>query len=221
MFYEEITEDSSKDDSGGVEYTSHRRKARGVGTYTKGLYTASMWVNGKAVITREYDAWRHMLQRGYCLKYKLRNPSYSDTTIEAVFHDFQGFCLWGRNKVGFGLQGYCLDKDILVKGNKVYGPGHCVFVPQEINKLFTRREARRGSFPIGVSMTDSGKYMARLCTGAGSEKYLGSFKTPLAAFEAYKVAKERYIKAVADHWIDSVDAETHQALYNYRVEIGD
>ena len=46
---------------------------------------------------------------------------------------------------------YHLDKDILVKGNKVYSPETCCFVPQEINSLLVTSVRSRGDQPIGVS----------------------------------------------------------------------
>lgn len=44
-----------------------------------------------------------------------------------------------------------LDKDILVKENKIYSPNTCIFVPQRINALFIKGKGRRGQFPMGVS----------------------------------------------------------------------
>jgi hypothetical protein len=53
-----------------------------------------------------------------------------------------------------------LDKDILYKGNKIYSPDTCVFVPQEINALFVKNDANRGDLPIGVfyTLTKTNKY---------------------------------------------------------------
>jgi hypothetical protein len=208
-------------DSGEDFQTTNRVKIYGVGTYNKGLYVSYAKSGSKSVITREYNTWRHMLQRGHCSKYKLKNSSYADVTTVSEFRDFQKFCLWGKDQVGFGLQGYCLDKDILVKGNKIYGPDFCAFVPQEINKLFTRREAMRGEFPIGVSIIDGRYFIARLNIGQSKEKYLGSFASPREAFDAYKVAKEIHIKQVADNWKASIDSKVHLAMYKYEVEFED
>ena len=48
------------------------------------------------------------------------------------------------------MGGWELDKDILVKGNKIYSPDTCCFVPKEVNTVFTKRQSKRGDYPIGV-----------------------------------------------------------------------
>lgn len=55
------------------------------------------------------------------------------------------------------MVGWALDKDILVKGNKIYSPETCCFVPQEINNLFTKRKSCRGTLPIGVKYIKENK----------------------------------------------------------------
>lgn len=51
--------------------------------------------------------------------------------------------------------------------------------------------------------------------------YLGTFDTINEAFNAYKEAKEKYIKEVADKWKDQLEPRVYEALYNYKVEIND
>lgn len=48
-----------------------------------------------------------------------------------------------------------------------------------------------------------------------------AIKTPEEAFQVYKVAKETYIKEVADEWKDKINPKVYQAMYNYQVEITD
>ena len=50
-----------------------------------------------------------------------------------------------------------IDKDILYKGNKIYCPEKCIFVPFSINSLFTKRQNRRGDYPIGVCKNNEGQ----------------------------------------------------------------
>ena len=55
----------------------------------------------------------------------------------------------------------------------------------------------------------------------GKVTYLGMFKTVEEAFQAYKQAKEAYIKEVANKWKDQIDNRVYKALMNYQVEITD
>ena len=110
-----------------------------------------------------------------------------------------------------------MDKDILVKGNKIYSEDTCCFVPREINSLFVKRKKSRGNFALGVDYKKSVKKFRARC----GNKHLGLFNTELEAFYAYKQAKETYIKEVANKWKDQIDPRVYNALMKYEVEITD
>ena len=55
----------------------------------------------------------------------------------------------------------------------------------------------------------------------GKQEHLGCFKTELEAFNAYKVAKESFIKEQAEKWKGQIDDRAYEALINYQVEITD
>lgn len=55
----------------------------------------------------------------------------------------------------------------------------------------------------------------------GATKYLGTFKTPEQAFQAYKHAKENHIKLLAEKYRGQIDPRAYEALLNYKVEITD
>ena len=55
----------------------------------------------------------------------------------------------------------------------------------------------------------------------GKREYLGFFKTELEAFNAYKQAKENFIKEQANKWKSQIDLRAYEALMNYQVEITD
>ena len=57
--------------------------------------------------------------------------------------------------------------------------------------------------------------------GKGKREHLGYFKTEVEAFNAYKVAKESFIKEQANNWKDQIDERAYEALMNYAVEITD
>ena len=118
-----------------------------------------------------------------------------------------------------------LDKDILMKGNKIYSPDTCVFVPKNINTLFTKSNKSRGKYPIGVYFNkDRNKFQVNCNTfynGKTQQKYLGLYNTIEDAFNAYKQSKEANIKQVADYYKENIPDNLYEAMYNYKVEITD
>ncbi|TCJ01061.1 AP2 domain-containing protein, partial [Cytobacillus praedii] len=119
----------------------------GVGSIGDGLYKTS--VKGK--ISPQYKSWHSMMTRCYNDKYQEKQPTYKGCTVVEEWHNFQNFAKWYDENY-YEVEGdkMQLDKDIIVKGNKVYSPNTCVFVPQSINKLFIKKEFKRGKLPIGV-----------------------------------------------------------------------
>ena len=140
----------------------------------------------------------------------------NDCTVDERWHNFQNFAEWYYDNY---IEGYHLDKDILFKGNKIYSPETCCFVPQEINKLFTKRQSKRGDYPIGV--ISNKKRFISIFTKEKKIFYLGSFATPEEAFIAYKTEKENRIKEIANKWKGLISDKVYQALINYQVEITD
>lgn len=187
-----------------------------VGYYGIGDYRAVV----NKVPTFAYKTWMALLKRNFCKIYQEKQPSYKDCSVDVYWYNFQVFGKWcEQNYNPKIMEGWHLDKDILVKGNKVYSPETCCFVPQEINTLFVSNNIRRGKFSIGVSKPKN-SFIAHVKI-RGVLTYLGSFKTEIEAFQVYKTAKEDYIKEVADKWKSQITEKVYQAMYNYKVEIDD
>ena len=177
-------------------------------------------VNG--VKTKEYVLWHSMLTRCYSDTYKKKRPTYEGCEVSDNFKSYEYFYEWCQNQIGFGVEEWQLDKDLLVKGNKVYSEGSCVFLPSEINSLLTKRTASRGEYLIGVSWHKTHKtFAAKVGKNKGKPEWLGSFKTELEAFNAYKQAKESFVKEQANKWKGKIDDRAYEALINYTVEITD
>ena len=176
-------------------------------------------IDGKDI--KEYALWNGMLQRCIDEKYKQKYPTYNDVTCSKEWLSMTKFIEDVSQMKGFGLSGWGLDKDILVKGNKLYSKDNCCFVPAEINMLLVKRDNARGEWPIGVCFRkNTGKFMAQL-TINGKTKYLGRFTTAEEAFQVYKLAKEAYIKVVANKWKHLLDERVFRALMSYEVAIDD
>lgn len=173
-------------------------------------------------ILETYRKWEAMLDRVYgrgCKK-DVTNPYYN-THISEDFRWFLDFKNWCEKQIGFGNKGWSLDKDILVKGNKVYSSETCCFVPVELNSLLVNNRATRGNYPVGVYYDKSRNKFQAYIHMYGKRKHLGRFNTPEAAFFAYKEAKESYIKEVANKWKDQIDSRVYEALMKYEVSIDD
>ena len=177
-------------------------------------------ING--VQTKEYVLWKHMLERCYSDAYRNKRPTYEGCKVSDNFKSYEYFYEWCHKQIGFGNQGWHLDKDLLTKGNKVYSEDSCIFIPSEINTLLIKRAASRGEYLIGVSWHKTRKaFVARVNKSKGGSEYLGLFNTEIEAFKAYKKAKESFVKEQANKWKSQIDPRAYNALMNYEVDIDD
>ena len=190
--------------------------------YGVGVLGAKYQSRVSGVLTKEYDLWKSMLQRCYSDAIKKKRPTYEGCEVSDNFKSYEYFYEWCHNQIGFGECGFQLDKDLLAKGNKVYSENTCVFIPPEINSLLVNNTASRGEYLIGVSWDKRDMaFISRVNKNKGKSEHLGSFKTELEAFEAYKTAKESFIKEQSDKWKSQIDPRAYEALMNYTVEITD
>ena len=173
-----------------------------------------------------YKVWSSMLQRCYDAKLHVARPTYIGCSVSDNFKSLTYFLDWAKHQVGAEAKDekgrrFHLDKDILVKGNKVYSEDTCCFIPHDINVQLTVSKGKRGNLPLGVSVRKgSNKYKAQI-KFEGVVKHIGIYDTPEEAFYAYKEAKDACIKTLANKWRDQIDSRVYEALMNYQVEITD
>ena len=194
-----------------------------IGYIGEGVYKVS--TNGKS--TKAYEVWKKMLQRCYDPYELNKHQTYIDCYVCDEWHNFQNFCKWfEENYYEIPNKIMCLDKDILVKGNKIYSPETCIFVTNRINILFIKRDVDRGKYPIGVCWDkERNKFIAycRILDKNNNRKkiYLGRYNTIEEAFLEYKHFKENYIKEVADEYKDLIPIKLYNAMYEWKIEIND
>ena len=200
----------------------YERRTCGIGYLGEGKYKVRE--NGKP--TRVYETWKSMLQRCYDKKLHKKRPTYIGCEVCDEWLNFQNFAKWYKDNY-YEVEGelMCLDKDILIKHNKIYSPETCIFVPQTINILFTKNNSKRGESVIGTTL-HQGKYETRCSlinpeTGESKQEYLGLYETQEEAFKVYKYYKENNIKEVADYYFGRIPDKLYDRLYNYEVEIDD
>ena len=170
---------------------------------------------------KERELWSSMLTRCYDDKFHSRFQTYVGCSVSDNFKYFPYFKEWCNQQIGFNIEGFELDKDILVKGNKIYSEDTCCIVPPEINCALIGNKKVRGSFPQGVIYNSTKtRYRARIQRGDKWES-LGTYDTPEEAFCAYKPVKEAHIKSLAEKWKDQIDPRVYESLMNWTIEITD
>lgn len=150
-------------------------------------YPVFQKIDGKQVICPFYRKWMGILERCFSEKLHLKQPTYKDCDITPDWIYFTKFKYWMESQAWKGLE---LDKDLLVKGNKIYSPENCLFIPKRLNSSLTDRILNRGEYPLGVSFNKRAKSPNTKCYEASvSNKYIGSFINATDAHKAWQQAK--------------------------------
>lgn len=157
----------------------------------------SWHVDGKKVWCPYYSRWKGVIAR--CYDGKERHKSYWDCSVHPDWIYFSNFRSWMKDQIWGGLQ---LDKDLLIQGNRVYGPETCAFVPYYLNGciVLSTQKVFNVELPLGVNyfkkfdhMTNELKkpYIVRCPRTDKSDKsrHVGYFSTPEEAHSAYQIAK--------------------------------
>ena len=204
----------------GLIKNPYDRNTYGIGYLGEGKYN-------KKDYKKIYNTWTDMLRRCYEPYFINKNLAYINCFVCDEWHNFQNFAEWYEGDYyEVNNQRMCLDKDILVKGNKIYSPSTCLIVPQVINQLFVKTRIKN-DLPIGVGLFDNKKtgknYLVARCSVNGRPKSLGYFSldNQIEAFNCYKQFKENYIKQVADEYKNLIPKKLYDAMYKYEIEIND
>ena len=161
-----------------------------------------------------YAAWTGMLERCYSTKFLESKPSYIGTSVCSKWVYASEFKKWMEQQ---DWEGKSLDKDIIVRGNKLYSPDTSAFVLPATNSFVIARGACRGDYPIGVSLCkQTGKYRARCRNPFSREKeHLGYFSTPEEAHEAWRKRKHELAQLVAARESDMRVVEALKKWYSF------
>lgn len=146
-----------------------------------------------ASTTKFYRTWHDMLRRCYDPKHQTRFPTYIGCTVCPDWLIFSNFKEWMQSQ---DWQGKCLDKDIIMQGNKVYSPATCILVSQHVNKLLTCFQ-RTSNLPGSYFSVGKNKYESQIRINNKS-KTLGYYDTELESHRAWQLAKSARLKEVAN-----------------------
>jgi hypothetical protein len=159
-----------------------------------------------------YQVWVSMIKRCYSSSIHNKFTTYSGCSVVPSWEKFSAFREWMESQDWKGKQ---LDKDILIPGNKVYGPDTCVFVSGQLNSFMTDSGAARGALPTGVSLNKQcGKFRAQ-CSNPFTVKIeiLGLFADSSDAHEAWRARKHEHACRYADMQTDLRIADALRKRY--------
>lgn len=181
------------------------------------------------LISKEYSSWSSMFKRCYSPSVIKNRPTYNNKSVCNDWILYSNFLKWIKSQENYMLwsqnNNWCVDKDILEKGNAVYAPDKCLLVPEYINCLFVKCDSHRGKYPIGTHYEkESGKIKAQ-CRNPIEDRFinLGRFDTVQEAFYCYKNYKEHLIQKIAKNEYDNkrITEACYLAMMDYKVEITD
>lgn len=160
-------------------------------------YVTQPKINGKQVCCKFYSVWLHMLRRCYSENYQNKKPTYKGCSVCEEWLTFSNFKAWMEKQ---DWQGHDIDKDILVKGNKVYSPETCVFVTALVNTFIISNDSSKGEHPIGVTWHKRDMKFRALCSNPFSKKQecIGYFDDAHNAHLAWKKRKHELACQLAD-----------------------
>lgn len=173
-------------------------------------YRVRVAIDGAKVTCPAYKAWQGMIERCYSKRQLEKCPTYKRIKVCDEWHTFMAFREWWLKHQ---VDGWQLDKDLLIPGNDIYSPKTCIFVPHYINCLLTDKKNYRGKYPIGVTKHEGFKtkpYEARVNIN-GKPKCIGSFDDPCDAHLAYLAAKLGYVDDLKQQ-LDAIDSRLYQSI---------
>lgn len=161
-----------------------------------------------------YAAWGSMLKRCYSKKLLESYPTYIGTSVCSEWLSATAFKKWMEKQ---DWHGKCLDKDIILPGNRLYSPDTCAFVLNATNLFVIASDAIRGEYPIGVTLyKHTGKYQAS-CKNlfTGKQEHLGYFSTHEEAHEVWRKRKHELAQLVAATESDLRIVEALKKRYSF------
>lgn len=171
-------------------------------------FQVTMWLSNRKIQHRAYSTWKGILQRCYSEKSHVLHPTYKGCEICEEWIYFSNFFKWWKENF---VEGYEIDKDILVPGNKIYSPETCIYIPRFINVFVTDCEKRGNKFPIGVTYWKPRKKFRARTWEKNKLITIGLYKTIEEAHDAWFKKKIEIAWSFKDT-CDSIDEKLFKHL---------
>lgn len=190
------------------------RGVYGIGFIGEGPYKSK---NGN-VSDEAYNRWKNMLARCYDGATKIKLAAYEGCTVHPHWHNFQNYAEWFY-KNPFYTFGWNVDKDLLIFGNREYGPHTCVLLPPAINSALQMRGDKADGLPHGVKVNSSCSHLFEASSSVFDKKhYIGLYPTVEEAYAAYKSFRENHVKSLVLNYQGKIDPVVYEKLMNFKVE---
>lgn len=181
--------------------------------YDKSLYGIGFIgeINEKDAISYEY--WHSMLNR--CYGKRSYYNSYKEITVCDEWLCYANFKKWfDKNYYKVKNERMEIDKDIILKNNKIYSPNTCIFVPQKINNLFISINKKKAIY----KNKSNTYYYYKRDRKRQKNILVNNFKTYEEAYKDYKKQKEINIKKTINEYKNLLPLNIFNILNNYIIE---
>ena len=169
--------------------------------------------------TRTWSTWNNIIRRTdkRDIKYLSNGKEhYLDCTLDLRWYKLSAFKEWIEQWDDYGNKE--VDKDILIPGNKTYGPDTCLMVRPIVNKWFKPNKHGGGDLPRGVTWNTHWKnkgtgkpYRAQITPIGGKRTGLGHYDTIEEASAVFEEARKEQIKVL-------IETETDPKVKNAMME---
>lgn len=165
-----------------------------------------------------YQDWSKMIQRCFDKKYLDKHPSYIGVQVCQDWRYLSNFISWVDSQPNTEWENCDLDKDLVLKGSRLYSPETCVYLDQSLNQFLTNYKERGGSRLVGAYYVPHNNknmpYMSQLRSPfTGKIEYLGAYYTELEAHLAWKAKKHEYALKLAATQTDVRITESLKVFY--------
>ncbi len=208
--------------NGGIK-PLYQPSVEGLGYFGYGKFVPASYKHKEPwqqiVDTKIYGHWVKLLDR-LVDSDRPANRRYAECTLDPLWHNFQNFAAWAEKQPYLHYADACLDKDLVVKGNKHYSPSTCCFIPNDINVFLSSHYEKVSGLPEGVNVihpkTANSKvgYVAR-CHFLSKREYLGYFDCPYQAGEVYYKRKLEAAEALAMKYKPLIREDLVQKILDY------
>jgi len=170
--------------------------------------------------TRTWRTWAGIIRRTDKRDMKWLTTTgkeqYIDCTLDPVWFKLSVFKEWIEQWDDF--ENKEIDKDLLIPGNKHYGPDTCLMVRPVVNAWFKVKKHGGGSLPRGVTInsryregTKQKPYRTQITPIGGKRTALGYFNTPEEAAAVFEQARREQIKVLIE---TETDPRVRNAMIN-------